>query len=86
MDHIMIIGGTGMLRGLAKKFSSEGAVVSVIARNRDRLIDLVKETRTDAGIINPVNVDYTNLKAFAHKMFEAKAHLGPPRAVITWIN
>ena len=82
MEHIIVIGGTGILRGVCRQFSQDGKVVSVVARSRDKLVELVKETRANPGIVNPVMVDYTNSDQFKFKLHEAVTHLGPPTIVI----
>jgi NAD(P)-dependent dehydrogenase (short-subunit alcohol dehydrogenase family) len=37
MKHILIIGGTGMLRGATEHFIEQGHIVTLMARNEQRL-------------------------------------------------
>lgn len=41
--HILIVGGTGMLRGVTSHFIEKGHIVSVLARNEKRLKSLKKD-------------------------------------------
>lgn len=43
VPHALVVGGTGMLRGLTLSLVREGYTVSVVARNRERLRVLAAE-------------------------------------------
>jgi hypothetical protein len=86
MDHILVIGGSGILRGLCCHFAEQGKVVSVLARNKDRIVEIIAETQREPGLINPIVVDYTDIPALRHKLVEAVTYLGQPEMTITWMN
>lgn len=83
MEHVLVIGGSGILRGLSCHFAEQGRVVSVVARNKDRIVEMISETQKSPGLINPIALDYTDTPALQAKLIEAVAHLGPPELTIT---
>ncbi len=78
MEHVLVIGGSGILRGVCRHFAGEGKAVSVIARSKERIIEMVAETQKSPGLIIPIAVDYTQADDLRDKLDEAAAHLGPP--------
>lgn len=58
--HTLVVGGTGMLRGLSLELSSRGDRVAVLARPGRRLEALVEEATSRGGRIFPVPVDYAD--------------------------
>ena len=51
MEHIVVIGGTGLLRGICIHFANEGMAVSVITRNKELIVEIVAETQKSPGLI-----------------------------------
>jgi len=86
MDHVLIIGGSGILRDVCRHLADRGNVVSVVARNKLPIVEMVAETQKSQGLINPVAADYTVIPILQDKLIEAVAHLGPPVMTIAWIN
>lgn len=86
MEHILIIGGSGILRSVCRRLAEDGNVVSVVARNKDRIVEMIAETQKAQGLINPIAVDYNDIPALQQKLIEAVAHLGSPLFTITRIN
>lgn len=84
--HTLIVGGTGMLRPVSVYLARQGHTVSVVARNRDHLFELIKETNRDPGVINTVPLDYADIDLLTVKLEEAIAILGPITTVISWIH
>lgn len=86
MAHCLIVGGTGMLRTVGVVFAEAGHRVSVVARNKERLVGLVRDTQRSPGVINPIVADYTRTDEFEKKIREAKAILGPISVAVLWIH
>ncbi|MEI3614974.1 hypothetical protein [Pseudogracilibacillus sp. SO30301A] len=58
MKHALVIGGTGMLSGVSLWLLDQGYHVSVIARNANRMKNLIEKTNLKCNI-TPILVDYT---------------------------
>jgi NAD(P)-dependent dehydrogenase (short-subunit alcohol dehydrogenase family) len=86
MEHVLIIGGSGLLREVSKDFAEQGKVVSVVARDKAKIVEMVAETQKAPGLINPIAIDYTDVPALQAKLVEAAAHLGPPVITVAWVN
>ena len=86
MEHILIVGGSGILRGVCRHFAEGGKVVSVVARDKARIVEMVAQTQKAPGLINPIALDYNNIPVLQSKLVEAAAHLGAPAVTITRIN
>ena len=84
--HSLVIGGTGMLRPVSVYLARQGHTVSVIARNRDRLFELIKETNREPGVINTIPLDYADTDLLTMKLEEAIAILGPITTAVSWIH
>lgn len=85
-DHVLVIGGTGMLRGVVKYFIEQGNIVSVVGRNRKRLQVLEQESQGLPGLMNPVAIDYTNTNEFIRAISHAISQYGPIRTSVNWIH
>lgn len=86
MEHVLVIGGSGILRDLCRRLADDGKAVSVVARDKKRIVTMVADTQKSPGLVNPIEVDYTDIPAFEYKLTEAIAHLGPPAIIIDFIN
>ncbi|MBD3403166.1 short-chain dehydrogenase [candidate division GN15 bacterium] len=86
MAHCLVVGGTGMLRGVCVVLAEAGHRVSVVARNKERLVGLVRDTQRSPGVVNPIPVDYLNNNALHEKLSEAIAVLGPISLSVLWIH
>ena len=86
MEHVIVIGGSGILRGLCIHWAEEGKVVSVVGRDKAKIVEMVAQTQKAPGLINPVAVDYLQVPTLQKKLIEAVAHLGRPTMTVTWIR
>jgi hypothetical protein len=84
MEHVLVIGGSGILRELCCRFADRGKAVSVVGRDKKKIVTIVSDTQKSPGVVNPIDVDYTDIPAFKHKLTEAIAHLGPPEIIIDY--
>ncbi len=86
MEHVLIIGGGGLLRKVSLHFAENGQVVSVVGRDKSKIIEMVAATQKAPGLINPIAVDYTDIPALRQRLIEAVAHLKAPVLTIVRIN
>ena len=84
MSHILVVGGTGMLKEVPLYFTRHGFTVSVIARNQVRFNKLM-ESRGEHGFINPVKVDYSDYNLLEEKINSAIDNYGKIETCISWI-
>lgn len=75
LHHVLIVGGSGMLAGVARTLVAEADRVSVLARNEKRI-------RAIAENIVPVICDYNDGAALS----EALSLIASPDLVIGWIH
>lgn len=85
MPHALVVGGTGMLKGVSLYFASHGMTVSVIARNQKHFDDLILSKGED-GFINPVRVDYTSYDLLKNKIEMAIDSYGVIESCVCWIH
>jgi len=79
--HALVVGGTGMLRGVSLSLAGRNAV-SVVARGRKGLERLRKGSRN----VHPLSVDYTDGAALEAALDEAVAARGPFTLAVAWIH
>lgn len=59
MKHALVVGGTGMLAGVSLWLLEKRYHVSVIARNPERMEQLIEKTNFKNNL-TPILVDYRN--------------------------
>jgi len=74
-----------MLSGVSQWLVSSGYHVSIIARNAERMDELVKQVSDPERII-PLLVDYKDDIQFCQKIKEAVCKNGPIQTVVAWIH
>ncbi len=79
--HALVIGGTGMLRGVVIALAREGPV-SVVARTRHDIEVLAR----DAETVVPVSVDYRRTRDLEAALAAAAAARGPFSTAVAWIH
>lgn len=77
--HALIVGGSGMLAGLARALLDHGDTVSVLARNEARI-------RAIAPSIHPLICDYNDADAVKAALGADRAAHGSPDLLIAWIH
>lgn len=85
-QHALIIGGTGMLRELSLNIAKKYNTVSIIARDKKRLKDLVKEAKQFNGNIIPIALDYCNTKSLKKELEISIDKEGEFDLAIVWIH
>ena len=86
MSHSLVIGGTGMLRGVSLYLCESDDIVTVVARSRERLQMLAEEADRRGGVINPIAVDYGDSVGLQNELNAAIREHGRVERVVTWIH
>lgn len=84
--HALVVGGTGMLRGLTLALAEEGYTVSVIARTAARLDSLAAAAKDAPGLINPLSLDYRDGTRLQEALRRAAGQFGPIVLAVCWIH
>src|SRR5690554_2861790 len=84
--HALVVGGTGMLRGLPLHLVRRGYTVSVIARNTQRLHSLAAAAAGSAGEIIPLSLDYGQDEALRAALAGTIEEHGPITLAVCWIH
>jgi hypothetical protein len=84
--HALVVGGTGMLRGVSLDLAARGMEVSVIARNEERLRRLATESEMLAGAIHPVPLDYRDTDRLTRTLAAAREARGPISLAVLWVH
>lgn len=85
-SHALIIGGTGMLRETSLALATRFELVSVIARNSNRLNDLWEEALHAGLRINPLQLDYKDEEHLEMCLADLQKEFGPAQTVVAWIK
>jgi hypothetical protein len=84
--HALVVGGTGMLRGVCMALAERGWTVSVVARGHAGLGMLASAAAGTSGAINPLPVDYHDLNMLAARLRSARAAHGAFSLAVCWIH
>lgn len=86
MSHVLVVGGTGMLREVVLHLAAEGNRVSVIARRTTGLRGLELEASRLSGSVNPISLDYRNSAKLREELAKGDSLYGPASLAICWIH
>lgn len=86
MKHVLIIGGTGMLRGTSKYCIEQGNIVTILARNQWRLDSLRSEYPYKKGRIWTISQDYRDSKQALAQVKEAADMYVHIDLAVLWIH
>lgn len=86
MQHVLVIGGTGMLREVSLWLVGQSSVVSVIARSEKRLNRMAEEVAVSGGRVNPLILDYRDDVRLKSAVQEAILEQGQISLVVSWIH
>ncbi len=84
--HALVVGGSGMLRGVCLWLADAGWVVTVIGRDVARLATLESLARDMPGRVRGISVDYHDDAALSLALAESKRKQGPWSLVVLWIH
>jgi len=87
MAHVLVVGGTGMLKDVSLFLAQHDNIVSVIARNDQKLNSLctAAEGMELKGRINPIQLDYRDTNRLTNALNAASDQYGPLVMVINWV-
>ena len=88
MSHALVIGGTGMLRGVCLHLAGMVDTVSVVARNAARLEALASQARrlNRPGEINAIALSYANVAELTRSIRDAAGEYGPITLAVAWVH
>lgn len=88
MAHVLVVGGTGMLSKVSLFLAEHDNVVSVVARDPEKLEALTKDAKDRGfrGNINPIPADYRNIRELVKKLTLAVQAFGPFTLVLNWME
>ncbi|MGA5692044.1 short-chain dehydrogenase [Cytobacillus pseudoceanisediminis] len=85
MKHALVVGGTGMLSRVSLWLVDNGYHVSIIARNAERMKQLLQETSSNSDV-TPLLVDYRNNDELIEKINLTIKQNGDIDIVVAWIH
>lgn len=85
-EHVLVVGGSGMLNGVVEYFIERGKIVTVVGRNLTKMQALTQKFKGLPGTINPVAVDYTDTDDFIRAISHAITQYGPIATSVNWIH
>lgn len=85
MKHALVVGGTGMLKDVSLWLLDQGYHVSIIARNLERMKQLMERTSMN-NHITPVIVDYKNNEKLQKEIHTTIEQHGAIDLVVAWIH
>ncbi|GGE36841.1 short-chain dehydrogenase [Pullulanibacillus camelliae] len=83
--HVLVVGGTGMLKKVSIWLAQQGYAVSVMGRNQERL-QAVVEAADGEGDIHPVAIDYRQTDLFNTMLETIQVQRGAIHLVVSWIH
>lgn len=86
MAHAVVIGGTGMLRGVCLGLAAQGLAVGVIARGHARLSSLARAAEGLDGDTYPLPADYSKPDELALAVRTAVAAAGAVDLIVSWTH
>ncbi len=86
LPHALVVGGTGMLKGVSLALAQRGYTVSVIARHKERLRELAQEAQAFGGQIHPIAVDVNHTPVLSRTLQDAISRFGPLVLVVDWAS
>ncbi|MCL5115791.1 MAG: short-chain dehydrogenase [Firmicutes bacterium] len=86
MENALVIGGTGMLRGVVLKLLEDSCQVFVIARHRDALHALQEEAGAAVERLTVMAMDYHDLERLGRWIAHIQLMHGPLDRVIAWVH
>lgn len=86
LKHVLIIGGTGMLKGVVISLLDEYDIVSVLSRNDEKFNNLKEEADKGSKKLNWIKCDYTDYQELTSQLIKAIGELNEISLVISWIH
>lgn len=84
--HALIIGGTGMLKGVTKSIIKEFDFVSVVSRSENGFKELEAECGKLSGKLHWLSVDYKDYQELTNVLLKAIKEFGEISLCVSWIH
>lgn len=84
--HVLIVGGTGMLRDVSLSFARRGIITSVVGKSEWRMETLMQSAGEHREYVNPILTDYTHPDTFKRSLLDGVAAYGPYTTCVAWIH
>ncbi|GGA40269.1 hypothetical protein [Psychrobacillus lasiicapitis] len=85
MKHICIIGGTGMLAEVSKWYADNNHLVSVIARNEEKM-NRMKDSCSKPENIKAIYLDYRDATDLHNALRKSIEVYGPLTEAVVWLH
>jgi len=85
MKHICIIGGTGMLAEVTRWYADNNYIVSVIARNEEKM-NKMKDSCSEPENIKAIYLDYRDLTKLHQSLEQNIKEYGPLSEAVIWVH
>jgi hypothetical protein len=85
MEHVLVVGGTGMLKDVSIHLNMHGSHTSVIGRTDHNLASL-KNSLLYKDNFTPLVLDYRDDKRLRTSLKEIQSKYGPIKKVVSWIS
>ncbi|MEK4487295.1 hypothetical protein MHH81_17360 [Psychrobacillus sp. FSL H8-0484] len=85
MKHICIIGGSGMLAGVTKWYADNDYIVSVVARNEEKM-NRMKNACSNPENIRGIYVDYRDSTKLEESLQQNINRYGPFSEAVVWVH
>ncbi len=86
MTNILVLGGTGMLRGVVLRLLAEPSDVFVLARNPEGLRALTELAQDDARHLTTIALDYHDRDRLGRWVAHVQLMHGPIDQVVAWVG
>ncbi|MFJ8066283.1 short-chain dehydrogenase [Psychrobacillus sp. NPDC096426] len=85
MKHVCIIGGTGMLAEVTRWYADNNQIVSVIARNVEKM-NRMKDPCSNPQNIKAIYLDYRDLTKLHQSLEQNIKNYGPLSEAVIWVH
>ncbi|MCP8618102.1 hypothetical protein [Salirhabdus salicampi] len=84
-EHVLVVGGTGMLSEVSLWLNKKGYTVVVIGRHKEKYRQMVKQAKEPKRMFS-IAVDYHDDILFENKVEETIRRNGPFSHIIAWVH
>ncbi|SES38780.1 hypothetical protein [Psychrobacillus sp. OK032] len=85
MEHIFIIGGTGMLAEVTRWYAEQNHIVTVIARNKEKM-NRMKDSCSEPENIKAIYLDYRDSAELYKSLWKNIQVYGPLTEAVVWLH
>jgi hypothetical protein len=85
MKHVCVIGGTGMLGEVTKWYADNNYLVSVIARNKEKM-NRMKDSSSNPENIKAIYLDYRDSTKLHESLKQNIIEYGPLLEMVVWLH